>query len=46
MATRAYREGVLLPHTVLLDDDAIPAATDAIARLHEHRHALARWAAG
>ena len=45
VATRVYREGVLLPHKVLLDDDAIPAATDAIARLHEHRHALARWAA-
>jgi len=45
VATRAYREGVLLPHKVLLDDDAIPAATDAIARLHRYRHALARWAA-
>lgn len=45
VATRLYREGVLLPHRVLLDDDAIPAATDAIARLHEHRHELARWAA-
>jgi L-glutamine:2-deoxy-scyllo-inosose/3-amino-2,3-dideoxy-scyllo-inosose aminotransferase len=45
VATRVYREGVLLPHRVLLDDDAIPAATDAIARLHGHRHALARWAA-
>jgi hypothetical protein len=31
---------------VLLDDDAVPAVTGAITRLHEHRHALARWAAG
>jgi len=42
VAMRAYREGVLLPHKVLLDDDAVVAVADAIARLHEHRHALAR----
>ena len=40
-ANRAYREGVLLPHKVLLDDDAVVAVGDAIARLHQHRHALA-----
>jgi L-glutamine:2-deoxy-scyllo-inosose/3-amino-2,3-dideoxy-scyllo-inosose aminotransferase len=44
VARRAYAEGVTLPHKVLLDDDAIPAIGDAIARLHQHRHALANWA--
>jgi len=43
VAKRAYADGVTLPHKVLLDDDAIPAITDAIARLHQHRHALAHW---
>jgi dTDP-4-amino-4,6-dideoxygalactose transaminase len=42
VAMRAYRDGVLLPHKVLLEDDAVEAVADAIARLHEHRHALAR----
>lgn len=42
VATRAYRDGVLLPHKVLLDDNAVAAVGDAIARLHQHRHALAR----
>ena len=45
-ARAAYAEGVTLPHKVLLDDDAIPVVSDAIARLHEHRHALARWHSG
>jgi L-glutamine:2-deoxy-scyllo-inosose/3-amino-2,3-dideoxy-scyllo-inosose aminotransferase len=43
VARRAYEEGVTLPHKVLLDDDAIGAIADAIARLHQHRHALADW---
>jgi L-glutamine:2-deoxy-scyllo-inosose/3-amino-2,3-dideoxy-scyllo-inosose aminotransferase len=43
VATQAFGEGVLLPHKVLLDDDAVPAVTGAIARLHAHRHSLARW---
>ena len=43
MATQAYTEGVSLPHKVLLDDDAVCAVADAIARLFEHRQALARW---
>jgi L-glutamine:2-deoxy-scyllo-inosose/3-amino-2,3-dideoxy-scyllo-inosose aminotransferase len=42
IAVRAYRDGVLLPHKVLLDDKAVAAVGDAVARLHEHRHALAR----
>jgi L-glutamine:2-deoxy-scyllo-inosose/3-amino-2,3-dideoxy-scyllo-inosose aminotransferase len=42
VATRAYQEGVLLPHKVLLDDNAVAAVGEAIARLHQHRHALAR----
>jgi L-glutamine:2-deoxy-scyllo-inosose/3-amino-2,3-dideoxy-scyllo-inosose aminotransferase len=41
----AYAEGISLPHKVLLEDDAIPAIAAAIARLHEHRHALAHWSA-
>ena len=44
VAEDAYAEGVSLPHKVLLDDDAVVAISDAIARLHEHRIALARWA--
>jgi L-glutamine:2-deoxy-scyllo-inosose/3-amino-2,3-dideoxy-scyllo-inosose aminotransferase len=44
VAERAYAEGVSLPHRVLLDDDAVDAVSDAIARLHHHRIALARWA--
>ncbi len=43
VARRAYAEGVTLPHKVLLDDEATGAICDAITRLHEHRHALARW---
>jgi L-glutamine:2-deoxy-scyllo-inosose/3-amino-2,3-dideoxy-scyllo-inosose aminotransferase len=43
VSQRAYAEGVTLPHKVLLDDDALPAITDAIARLHQHRRALAHW---
>ncbi len=42
VAARAYRDGVLLPHKVLLDDNAVATVGDAIARLHQHRHALAR----
>ena len=44
VAERAYAEGVSLPHKVLLDDDAVDTVADAIARLYEHRAALARWA--
>jgi L-glutamine:2-deoxy-scyllo-inosose/3-amino-2,3-dideoxy-scyllo-inosose aminotransferase len=43
VATQAYAEGVSLPHKVLLDDDAPPVILAAIARLHEHRQALAGW---
>jgi L-glutamine:2-deoxy-scyllo-inosose/3-amino-2,3-dideoxy-scyllo-inosose aminotransferase len=43
VATQAYEEGVSLPHKVLLDDEAIPLILDAVARLHEHRQALASW---
>lgn len=43
VATQAYAEGVSVPHKVLLDDDAVAAVADAIARLFDHRQALARW---
>jgi L-glutamine:2-deoxy-scyllo-inosose/3-amino-2,3-dideoxy-scyllo-inosose aminotransferase len=43
VATQAYVEGVSLPHKVLLEDSAVPVILDAIARLHEHRQALASW---
>ena len=43
-AVRVYREGMLLQHAVMLDDGAVSAVADAIARLHQHRHALARRA--
>jgi L-glutamine:2-deoxy-scyllo-inosose/3-amino-2,3-dideoxy-scyllo-inosose aminotransferase len=42
-AARAYAEGVSLPHKVLLDDKAVSAVPEAIARLYEHRQALAHW---
>jgi dTDP-4-amino-4,6-dideoxygalactose transaminase len=45
VAARAYAEGVTLPHKILLHDDAVLAVADAIARLYEHRHALADWTA-
>ena len=43
VARSAYRDGVTLPHKVLLDDAAVPAIADAIARLHQHRQRLAHW---
>jgi L-glutamine:2-deoxy-scyllo-inosose/3-amino-2,3-dideoxy-scyllo-inosose aminotransferase len=43
VARSAYRDGVTLPHKVLLDDEAAPAIADAIARLHQHRQPLAHW---
>jgi L-glutamine:2-deoxy-scyllo-inosose/3-amino-2,3-dideoxy-scyllo-inosose aminotransferase len=44
-ADRAYREGVILPHAVLLDEASVAAVPQAIASLHAHRHDLSRWAA-
>jgi L-glutamine:2-deoxy-scyllo-inosose/3-amino-2,3-dideoxy-scyllo-inosose aminotransferase len=44
VSERAYAEGVTLPHKVLLDAGDVTAVADAIERLHEHRHALNRWA--
>jgi dTDP-4-amino-4,6-dideoxygalactose transaminase len=43
VADLAYAEGVSLPHKVLLDDTSVSALPDAIARMYEHRRALARW---
>jgi L-glutamine:2-deoxy-scyllo-inosose/3-amino-2,3-dideoxy-scyllo-inosose aminotransferase len=44
-ARRAYREGVILPHALLLDEAHLAGVPDAIATLHAHRDELARWAA-
>lgn len=45
VAERAYREGVILPHSLLLDEAALAAVPDAISALYDHRHELVTWAA-
>jgi L-glutamine:2-deoxy-scyllo-inosose/3-amino-2,3-dideoxy-scyllo-inosose aminotransferase len=42
-ARQAYASGVILPHSLLLDDASVAVLPQAIAKLHEHRQALARW---
>lgn len=45
VAKQAYAEGVILPHSLLLDDASVAALPEAIARLHKYRAALADWEA-